>query len=443
MKMLNQRTTNNEQRTTRVSSLLNPLVVSSCRRGNSSSSSVSSVSSVSSLLKSVVASSVVSSANFPGAMGGGRPRPPGGRDGRPPVFFPKLRGENPPSSSPLLITHYSLFIENPARRRGFTLIELLVVISIIAILIAILLPALAGALNAGYSASTEAELGAVKAACLSYYSSFNAYPGPFSEADIAAGITVAGNRITGTQNLLLGLMGTVYPSNQPPPPASVLTFAYSGSTTGAPSGYVMQTLGSGPIDYSNNGIQKAAYYNPAGADLQTSPPTAAGATPTQLPTLYDDFPNGVPILYFRKVPGMPGASGYPVGLDSGTAAAFYLNCNSAYTTPTGPSPNGGSQYILTTKNNSQTSEQYSSYNPNSSNGTPQSQTYAINSLAAVVVNQNVIPAGTPVNTPGNPVQGGFVLISAGADHIYGQNMQGIPAGTQPPASDDIVVFGGQ
>ncbi len=322
--------------------------------------------------------------------------------------------------------------------RAFTLIELLVVISIIAILMAILLPALSGALNSGYSAATEAELGAIKSACLSYYSAFNAYPGPFSESDISLGnVKVGVQPLTGTQNLVLGLMGAVYPTGTTVP-AGVSTLAYSGSTTGVAGGYVDLTPGSGPIDYSNNGVQKSAYYNPStsSGDLQTAPPTAASVTPTTLPTLYDDFPAGVPILYYRKVPGMPGSTGVPVGLDSGTEAAFYLNCNSAYTSLAKPS-------TLTTKNNSQASEQYSSFNPLSPNG---SAAMAINALAADVVNPNELPAGTSVtqfNATGNPVQGGFVLISAGADHIYGQNLYGITAGNQAPSSDDVVVFGGQ
>ena len=313
------------------------------------------------------------------------------------------------------------------RRRGFTLIELLVVISIIAILMAILLPALSSAINSGYSASTEAELGAIKSACLSYYSSFNAYPGPFSESDISLGnVKVGGVAITGTQNLVLGLMGTVYPTGQTAP-AGVATLAYTGSTSGIAGGVVDLTPGSGPIDDSNNYAQKSAYYNPSASsgDLQTVPPTAAGATPTQLPTLYDDFPAGVPILYFRKVPGMPGSTGYPVAANSGTAAAFYLNCNSAYTTA----------LLLTTKNNSQTSEQYSSFNGSS--------TIATNALATDVVNTNDLGSTTAVNAVGNPVLGGFVLISAGADHIYGQNLNGVTVGNQAPASDDVVVYGGQ
>ena len=330
------------------------------------------------------------------------------------------------------------------RRRGFTLIELLVVISIIAILMAILLPALSSAINSGYSASTEAELGAIKSACLSYYSSFNAYPGPFSESDISLGnVKVGGVAITGTQNLVLGLMGTVYPTGQTAP-AGVATLAYTGSTSGIAGGVVDLTPGSGPIDDSNNYAQKSAYYNPSASsgDLQTVPPTAAGATPTQLPTLYDDFPAGVPILYFRKVPGMPGSSGQAVATQYGTytngatGAAFYLNCNSAYTMP-GSSPN----YLMTTKNNSQTSEQYSSFNTATNALSPPQD--PLSALATDVVNTNDLASGTAVNAVGNPVLGGFVLISAGADHIYGQNLNGVTVGNQAPASDDVVVYGGQ
>ncbi len=73
------------------------------------------------------APSVVGSAHFPGTMGGGRPRPPGGRDGRPPVFFSRLRGENPSSFSVSSATSVA------KNRRGFTLIEIMFAIAILGV----------------------------------------------------------------------------------------------------------------------------------------------------------------------------------------------------------------------------------------------------------------------------------------------------------------------
>ena len=97
MKNNSQRSTNNELRPTRASSVV----------------------------KSVVGPSVVGSAHFSGTMGGGRPRPPGGRDGRLPVIIPSLRGKNPSSS----------FVSSAAKnRRAFTLIEMLVAMSILVVM---------------------------------------------------------------------------------------------------------------------------------------------------------------------------------------------------------------------------------------------------------------------------------------------------------------------
>ena len=320
------------------------------------------------------------------------------------------------------------------------------VISIIAILVSILVPALVSVLQQSYATATAAELNSVRAACESYYATFDAYPGLFPEADIALqDVTDAnGHVITGTQNMLLSLMGPCYYEQTPPNPPYTSTSMYTKVTDSAGGWfYVPYTLGSGPIDYSNGGVQKTAFFSPPADELQTEPPNTANA----LPTLFDAFPHGVPILYYRKNPGMPGTSGYPVEPDgSGSAAAFYLNCNAAYTSP------ANSTTYLTTKGGKQISEWYSAYNGTA--GSPAMTTTspptafgsAINDLAATVVNQSLVTPNPPAspnyfNQVGNPVRGGFVLISAGPDHIYGTNLN--PSIGLQPQSDDIVVFGGQ
>ena len=119
MTKINQRSTNNEQRTRRVSAMANPVVAPS-----------SFVSSLSSCLggKNPSSSSFVTSCLR-------------GEKSSSPSVVPSCRcGEIPSSSSPLLITHYSLFIEKAARRRAFTLVELLAVIAIMGILAAVAIP---------------------------------------------------------------------------------------------------------------------------------------------------------------------------------------------------------------------------------------------------------------------------------------------------------------
>ncbi len=336
---------------------------------------------------------------------------------------------------------------------GFTLIELLVVISIIAILIAILLPALSAFEAQGYAAATREEMTSLSAAIDSYYETFDAYPGPFSEADISNQVVIdsgSGKPLTGTQNMLIGLMGTLYTS-QPANTTTTPVDSITGSTTGVGTVYVSLTLGSGPIDYANGGAQKASFFSPPQGTLLTEPITPSGTTATSLPTLFDKFSNGLPILYYRRNAGEPGSTGQPVGWSEnnplvGNGCAFYMACNQAYTTPPAGS---NTQYNIECSNLTSVSQANATFNSTTNAGGAGSATATngyIWAMASDVVNQKLMPptAATGANSvsywnyTGNPVLGDYVLISAGPDRLYGSNIS-----NSTGASDDIVIAGGQ
>src|SRR5579872_337653 len=73
------------------------------------------------------------------------------------------------------------------RTLAFTLIELLVVIGMIAILVGILFPVIHKVRYAAYNADTQNEISQISNACSSYYTTYHAYTGPFSNDDISGG----------------------------------------------------------------------------------------------------------------------------------------------------------------------------------------------------------------------------------------------------------------
>src|SRR5688572_12134261 len=76
----------------------------------------------------------------------------------------------------------------PRRRRGFTLAELLVVIGIIALLVSILVPVIGRVRISGQAADTAALIRAIDAACQTYQSDHQAYPGPLAADELGLGI---------------------------------------------------------------------------------------------------------------------------------------------------------------------------------------------------------------------------------------------------------------
>jgi len=300
-------------------------------------------------------------------------------------------------------------------RKAFTLVELLVVIGIIVLLIAFLLPALRSSRESAKRAETASLVTGLKSNINQYFAVFAGYPGPVSERDVSNGSTSNG-KFTGTQNLLMGLsypmtnvVGTALPSNGPA--------AYFGTITTNPSGPA--DLGS----FTPNNLPRThtPFYSPSTKELS---PQVSGAWPgggitgalavgssplVNFPTILDRYGDAMPILYYRRSPGVTGAyvaatpgSQTIVGVSqSAGVRPYYWQSNAEYTTATALiSPSG------------QTLSQANSSLNNSGTG-PQE-------LAGLIY--DVATGGARWN---------YVLISAGNDRIYGKN-------TVTGRSDDIV-----
>src|SRR5687767_306848 len=122
----------------------------------------------------------------------------------------------------------------PNCRRAFTLMELLVVIGILAFLLTLLLPVMNKVRQKGYSTNTSAQINALRAGCEAYFQTFQAYPGPLSDAETYGGA----NNPTMSENLVLGLLG-----------------GHNANGT-----YQATQVGRGPIGRGNNPKQYGVFY---------------------------------------------------------------------------------------------------------------------------------------------------------------------------------------
>jgi prepilin-type N-terminal cleavage/methylation domain-containing protein len=190
-----------------------------------------------------------------------------------------------------------------AIHRGFTLVEMLTVIGIIVLLVSILLPVVSAVRIKGQTADTQAMLARIASGIQSYFSDFNAYPGPLGNNQVhmagqavqkKSGGTIDLSKATMAENLVLGLLGGLY-------------------NDGTAVKYDPDLVGQGPLGLNPRNPKKYHAYMDK-VSLTTKHPTlgydfkddVADADDTELAEFVDRYPDPLPILYLRAKQGANG-----------------------------------------------------------------------------------------------------------------------------------------
>jgi prepilin-type N-terminal cleavage/methylation domain-containing protein len=291
--------------------------------------------------------------------------------------------------------------------KAFSLVELLVVIGIIALLIGILIPVVNQVRKAGYDASSKAVISALANAIERYHADHQAYPGPLGpdqlyNATVANGIPAAqvdpagdtnvggsGNaKISGTENLVLGLMGGLY------------------RPAGGGIEYRAGDVGKGPLTLGANSKRRQSYIEGSAAVLSGgyfAYTDAIRSRDTAIPEFIDRFPDAMPILYLRARTGASGIVGRSSLSAPWTGLQYRLDDLLPYVMP-----NASAQSIGSPGFKRHGLRFIGGTSPDNNDG--QNDT---NARDAQPFLENTSLTGTPRR------KDSFILIGAGADRIYG------------------------
>ena len=187
---------------------------------------------------------------------------------------------------------------------------MLTVIGIIVLLVSILLPVVSAVRSKGHQADTMALLARIGAGAESYNADFRAYPGPLSNAQIhipAAGTipiksppggTIQLAKVTQAENFAIGLLGGLYVES---------TGSGAGEITFDPN-----LVGNGPNSLNPRNPKKGRAYMDKvslatnGDGLWDYRDEVDDADDSQLPEFLDKFPDPMPILIMRAKVGAIG-----------------------------------------------------------------------------------------------------------------------------------------
>jgi prepilin-type N-terminal cleavage/methylation domain-containing protein len=312
-------------------------------------------------------------------------------------------------------------------RRGFTLVEMLTVIGIIVLLVSILLPVVGAVRTRGHEADTRAMLARIATGIESYYSDFNAYPGPIGNDQISvtpgpnivaktgAGMTLDKTKITQAENLVLGVLGG-------------LNVETNGNVVFDPA-----LVGQGPMSLNPRAPKKHRSYmdkvslTPVFSDASKGHhfgDEAGEADDTCIPEFLDKFPDGMPILYMRANRGAAGIATNVVQSGTTRQAQYDLHQIIGYTSKNigagrslseseysvGPARSAYAQFKhgLRTVTPNTTIIETSTNRPPGETGFSYVYPYDLHAF---------LRSPSIANTARQ--KDGYILISAGADRVYG------------------------